>query len=149
VQRPDGRRTDRRASGPIGTGGAGPDGAPLRETPSAEGATVSDPGSEPWYDGISPEHQAMVDHLTRMLAWGVQVAGSVNTAFCDAVHERCREALWSDPRLRDLVEYAHGIANVETTREFTAHGPTTKARLWADLEDRLEALTGADAPDGP
>ena len=113
----------------------------------AVGAGVSEP--EPWYDGISPEHQAMVDHITRMIAWGVRVAGSVNPAFCDAVYESCREALQADPRLLGFVGHAHGITDGETTREFTAHGPTTKAKLWAGLADRLQELAGMDALDGP
>ena len=128
----------------IGTPGVQHGGTPGAET--AVGASVS--GFEAWYAGISPEHQAMVDDIERLLAWGVRVSGSVNAAFCDAVLERCGLALQADPRLIDFVGYVHGIANAETSREFEAHGPTTKARLWAGLGDRLEQLTGRDAPEG-
>jgi hypothetical protein len=103
--------------------------------------------SEPRHDGIPPEHRALVDEITRLVAWGVRVSGSVNPEFCDAVFERCSLALLADPRLLDFVGQVHRIAGSETNREFDAHGPTTKARLWAQLEDRLRTLTGRDALD--
>lgn len=103
---------------------------------------------ESWSEGIPVEHRELVDDITRLVAWGVRVSGSVNPAFCDAVFERCSIALLTDPRLLDFVGYVHGIADFETDREFEAHGPTTKARLWAQLGDRLQGLTGRDALGG-
>jgi hypothetical protein len=105
---------------------------------------MADTGPE--YDGITPEHQAMVDDIRRLLAWGVTVTGSVNPAFCDTVHDRCRAALAADPALLAFVGSAYRVADRQTSDEFVAHGSTTTARLWAGLGDRLQELIGGDAP---